>query len=84
MAARRENRSSDAGDSAPCVDKDSNSPCACRSAVTRTYFEMIINAAAPTEAMEAAVRVYSYHHPGYGPANTVRLIEQWLAPSALH
>ena len=84
MAARRENRSLDSAVSAPCRDKDSKRPCVCRSAVTRTYFEMLVTAAAPAEATEAAVRVYSYHHPGYGPADAVRLIEGWLAPRALN
>jgi hypothetical protein len=45
---------------------------------------MLFNAASPAEALEAAVRVYSYHHPGFGPAKAVRLIERWLTPRALH
>ena len=84
MAERRVNRLSNSEISAPCGNKNTNNPCSCRTAVTRTYFEMLINVASPAEAMDAALRVYSYHHPGYGRANAVQLIEHWLAPNALN
>ena len=84
MVARKETKRPLAAGAPPCGDHVHDRPCACRRAVTRAYYEMRASVATRAEAMDAAVRVYNYHHPGFPPAEAIAIIRRWLEPNALH
>jgi hypothetical protein len=57
--------------------------CACRAAVVKAFNGMTRSGAPYDEALEAATRVFLYHHPelGWGARE---LIERWISPESLH
>ncbi|NBC33945.1 MAG: hypothetical protein GVY13_14825 [Alphaproteobacteria bacterium] len=53
-------------------------PCACRAAVTRAYAGMLEGGAPASVALEAALRVYRYHHPHQADDVAQTTVETWV------
>ena len=53
-------------------------PCKCRRAVMNGYYGMKQSGAAESEAMDAARRIYSYHHPEADISLSRLTIEGWI------
>ena len=68
----------------PCSGREPEVSCVCRAAVTRAYYEMRGRGMSQAAAMEVAVRVYNYHHPGLPAWQVAQIIEPWVVPTALH
>ena len=58
--------------------------CSCREAVTRAFRGMTVSGALPSVALEAATRVFSYHHPSADYMHARRTVEQWVRHSLAH
>ncbi len=57
-----------------------NSPerCVCKGAAMRAYGCMKVSGCAETEAVEAAYRVYRYHHPEDSKGDARLTVERWI------
>ena len=71
-------RSEDCG---PLSDPDG---CFCRAAVERAYAGMVASGAPNQVAMEAATRVFRYHHPKCSLKYAEHTVETWLFTGPLH
>lgn len=58
--------------------------CRCRAAVTRAYNGMLVGGVPNTVALEAATRVYRYHHPEADYDAAHHTVESWVFRGALH
>ena len=58
--------------------------CRCRLAVERAYAGMIASGCPRSVALEAAARVYRYHHPDSGERHARDTVESWLFTGPLH
>lgn len=56
--------------------------CKCYKAVMRTYSDM--RDVPHTVAMEAALRVYRYHHPEDTKADASLTVEKWISHGHIH
>ena len=65
-------------------DWASERPCRCRAAVSRAYTEMLDCEAPEHVAMEAARRVYRYHHPEASDDEAAQIVESWVFRGARH
>jgi hypothetical protein len=63
---------------------DSYLDCHCHRAVMRAYAEMIAVGAPRTVALEAAVRVFRYHHPEVASFRAHDKVETWVHTGPLH
>ena len=61
-----------------CGPNDDGSRCDCRSAVTRAYRSLLGSGTSPTIALEAATRVYCYHHPEASLDMALTAVEAWV------
>lgn len=73
----------------PCnipVEKGVRSPaeCKCYNAVMRAYEGMIDSGAARHIALDAAVHVYSYHHPEDAKEDRMLTVDRWVNEGRLH
>jgi hypothetical protein len=50
----------------------------CRSSVARAYYGMLECGVSPFCALDAAARVYKYHHPGDSIHVARSRVEEWL------
>lgn len=53
-------------------------PCICKAAVTRAYAGMLEGGAPASVALEAALRVYRYHHPRQADDVARTTVETWV------
>src|SRR3546814_126611 len=58
--------------------------CRCRAAVTRAYAGMQLSGAPDSVALEAAMRVYRYHHPEASPELMRETVETWVFCGTVH
>ena len=58
--------------------------CVCRDIVRRTHAGMLDKGADAGSAIEAAIRVFRYHHPETGRMASRDLVEQWVLGHQLH
>ena len=58
--------------------------CTCREAVTRAYRGMTTSGAAPSVALDAATRVFAYHHPTASYEHARETVEHWVVQSIVH
>jgi|GEM_PF-1201669 hypothetical protein len=58
--------------------------CRCRAAVTRAYQSMQVSGVPDSIALEAAVRVYRYHHPEASPDSAQHTVETWVLRGTIH
>lgn len=58
--------------------------CVCKGAVLRAYSEMLSGEVPHNVAMEAAVRVYRYHHPEDAPDAAGLIVERWIHAGRMH
>ena len=61
-----------------CGPDDDGSRCDCRSAVTRAYRSLLVSGTSPTIALEAATRIYCYHHPEASLDMALTAVETWV------
>lgn len=73
---------SNAQDGEECGDPEV--VCACRAAVTRAYDGMLDSGVPDSVALEAAIRVYRYHHPQGPDEEAVRTVEAWVMRGPVH
>ena len=52
--------------------------CHCHRAVTRAYAEMLAKGAAHSVALEAAARVFRFHHPEVPSFRAHATVETWV------
>lgn len=64
-------------DGGPC-EGPAGAPCACRNAVNRAYDGMLESGAPASVALEAALRVYRYHHPHQADDAAQTTVETWV------
>jgi hypothetical protein len=82
MAARR--RDDRGGGAEDCGLDADDVLCCCRTAVVRAYGGMLSSGAAPTVALDCAIRVYRYHHPQATHAQAHDAVEAWVTTGLLH
>jgi hypothetical protein len=58
--------------------------CRCKGATLRAYNGMKDSGAAECEAVEAAWRVYSFHHPKDAPYDSRLTVERWIYADRAH
>lgn len=58
--------------------------CRCRAAVLRAYAGMQASGAPDCVALEAAMRVYRYHHPQASSAHVQQTVETWVVRGTIH
>ena len=58
--------------------------CACRAAVMRAYDGMIASEAPVSVALDAARRVYRYHHPETAEEAASEIVEAWVFQGPRH
>ena len=58
--------------------------CRCRVAVERAFAGMLVGGAPHSVALEAAARVYRYHHPDRSDGHASETVETWLFTGPLH
>ena len=79
MAAKRRNRLIVRSSPVLCgPDDESDAACSCRVAVMRAYTSMLTSGAPRTVALDAAVRVYCYHHPDDPADQASHTVEHWV------
>ena len=61
-----------------CGPDEDGSRCDCRSAVTRAYRSLLGTGNSPTIALEAATRIYRYHHPEASLDMALTAVEAWV------
>ena len=61
-----------------CGPDEDGSRCDCRSAVTRAYRSLLGSGSSPTIALEAATRIYRYHHPEASLDMALTAVEAWV------
>lgn len=83
MAARRDARPLDVRCTAIEADVGLE-PCRCRAAVKRAYASMITSGASARVALDAAQRVYLYHHPSFAEDEARHIVENWVFTGPLH
>lgn len=64
------------GDSLPLGD--SYLDCHCHRAVMRAFGQMVAKGAPRTVAIEAAIRVFCYHHPEVPSFRAHDMVETWV------
>ena len=84
MAERRSPRPIIFAARADCGPGASHGLCRCRGAVERAYAGMIAGGAPDSVAMEAAERVFRYHHPESSERHARDTVETWLFSGPLH
>jgi hypothetical protein len=67
-----------------CGPGSSPTTCRCRAAVERAFSGMIAGGAPDSVAMEAAARVFHYHHPECSQRHAWDTVETWLFNGPLH
>jgi len=70
--------------SAPRNGRTGFEDCPCHAAVVRAHAGMIASGAPDSVALEAAVRVYRYHHPEVAPGRAHDQVERWVFTGPLH
>ena len=58
--------------------------CTCREAVSRAFAGMTASGAPRNVALEAATRVYCYHHPEAGYNHAHHTVEHWVTGGTVH
>lgn len=81
MGARRDPRLPPEED---CGPQSGSARCPCHEAVTRAYRGMLESGVPVSVAMEAAVRVYRYHHPEVTRDHAHLTVETWVYTGPLH
>ncbi len=84
MAARKSDSPIVIGRPENCGPGSDPKGCRCRSAVERAYAGMIASGAPNQVAMEAATRVFRYHHPECSSRHAQDTVETWLFTGLLH
>jgi len=67
-----------------CGPGAARNACRCRAAVERAFSGMIAGGAPDSIAMEAAARVFRYHHPESSERHAWDTVETWLFNGPLH
>ena len=67
-----------------CGPDSAPEACTCREAVTRAFRGMTVSGAPRSVALEAATRVFAYHHPASNYEHARRTVEEWVARSTVH
>ena len=67
-----------------CGPESTPESCTCREAVTRAFRGMTTSGAQPSIALDAATRVFSYHHPAASYAHARATVEEWVVQSLAH
>lgn len=67
-----------------CGPETARDGCRCRVAVERAFAGMMASNAPRSVALEAAARVYRYHHPERSEACALDTVETWLFRGPLH
>jgi hypothetical protein len=63
---------------------DGTADCRCHQAVTRAYAEMVARGAPGSVALEAAIRVFVYHHPEVPAFRAHDTVETWVYTGPLN
>ena len=84
MVARKSDRPIVIGRAENCGPGSDPDGCFCRAAVERAYAGMIASGAPNCVAMEAATRVFRYHHPESSSRHAQDTVETWLFTGPLH
>lgn len=58
--------------------------CKCKGATLNAYHGMISSGAADSEALEAAYKVYRYHHPTDSVEDSHLTVERWIYTASAH
>ena len=58
--------------------------CRCHRAVMNGYRGMLKSGAAESEALDAAFRIYRFHHPEDGRDKSRLTVERWIYSSHAH
>lgn len=58
--------------------------CICKPAAMNAYNGMLTSGAAETEAVEAAYRIYRYHHPLDTKEDSRLTVERWIYADRPH
>lgn len=67
-----------------CGPETTLDECRCRAAVTRAYTGMLVSGVPNRVALEAATRVYRYHHPEADVPSAQNTVESWVFQGAMH
>jgi hypothetical protein len=70
--------------STACSRGLAESECLCRTAVARAYRGLTAAGVPDSKALDAAVRVYRYHHPEEPVDRARDLVETWVFTGPLH
>lgn len=65
-------------------DLDGAHDCHCQKAVQRAFVGMLASGAPRSVALEAATRVFLYHHPDVPAAEAHGTVEHWVFTGPLH
>ena len=68
----------------PCSRGLPDGDCGCRAAVSRAYGGLVAAGLPEGNALDAAVRVYRYHHPEQPVDRARTLIESWVFAGPVH
>ena len=82
MGARKDPRMS--ADDEECGPLADAARCTCREAVTRAYRGMLDCGVPDSVALDAAIRVYRYHHPEATRDHAHLTVETWVFTGRLH
>lgn len=63
---------------------DGAADCVCQKAVTRAYAELVARGAPRSVALEAAIRVFVYHHPEVPSFRAHDTVETWVYTGPLN
>ena len=67
-----------------CGPDDPPGRCECREAVTRAFRGMQESGVTEAIALDAATRVYLYHHPEATSVAALHTVETWVRAATLH
>ena len=84
MAARKSDRPIVVAAEDECGPGAARDACRCRVAVERAFAGMVAGGAPDSVAMEAAARVFRYHHPEASERHAWDTVETWLFTGPLH
>lgn len=63
---------------------EGSADCRCQQAVTRAYSELVARGAPRSVAMDAAIRVFVYHHPEVPAFRAHDTVETWVFSGPLN
>ena len=66
------------------IDRPIKADCVCRAAVVRAYGSLTAAGVPAGYALDAAVRVYRFHHPEELTDRARALVERWVLAGPVH